>query len=74
MYCLFNTFFRSFLQLFTIVELIKWKEVIKDYEEELKFGTLATKVFSDETEKGIKRWTHLKNRVSEHVLKFVIFN
>jgi len=66
-YCLFNTFFRSFLQLFTTVELIKWKDLTKDYEDELKFKTLATNVFSDKTEKGIKRWAQLKNRVSEYV-------
>lgn len=59
--------FRSFLQLFTTMELIQWKELSKDYESELKSGSLATDVFSDNTEKGNKRWADLKNRVAEHV-------
>lgn len=58
---------RSFLQLFTTVELIQWKELSNDYEIELKFGTSATDVFSINTENGNKRWADLKNRVAEHV-------
>jgi len=59
--------YRSFLQLFTTMELIQWKELIKDYEIELKSGSTATDVFSESTEKGKKRWADLKNRVAEHV-------
>lgn len=58
---------RSFLQLFTTMELIQWKELSSDYEKELKSGPLATGVFSENTEKGNKRWADLKNRVAEHV-------
>lgn len=58
---------RSFLQLFTTMELIQWKELSKDYESELKSGSTATDVFSENTEKGKKRWADLKNRVAEHV-------
>lgn len=58
---------RSFLQLFTTMELIQWKELTVDYESELKSGTFATDVFSANTEKGNKRWADLKNRVAEHV-------
>jgi len=49
------------------MELIQWKELSKDYEKELKSGSLATDVFSENTEKGNKRWADLKNRVAEHV-------
>lgn len=59
--------YRSFLQLFTTMELIQWKELSKDYESELKSGSTATDVFSESTEKGKKRWADLKNRVAEHV-------
>ncbi|XP_050539669.1 26S proteasome non-ATPase regulatory subunit 12 [Daktulosphaira vitifoliae] len=58
--------YKSFLQLFTTMELIQWKELCKEYENELKSGVLATDVFSSNTEKGTKRWTDLKNRVAEH--------
>jgi hypothetical protein len=49
------------------MELIQWKELSQDYEKELKSGSLAINVFSVNTEKGIKRWADLKNRVAEHV-------
>lgn len=49
------------------MELIQWKDLSKDYEKELKSGSLATDVFSTNTEKGNKRWADLKNRVAEHV-------
>jgi len=49
------------------MELIQWKELSKDYEKELKCGLSATDVFSENTEKGNKRWADLKNRVAEHV-------
>lgn len=49
------------------MELIQWKELSKDYENELKSGPLATDVFSANTDKGNKRWADLKNRVAEHV-------
>ncbi|XP_001945478.1 26S proteasome non-ATPase regulatory subunit 12 [Acyrthosiphon pisum] len=58
--------YKSFLQLFTTMELIQWKELCKDYEIELKSGSTATDVFSESTEKGKKRWADLKNRVAEH--------
>jgi len=58
--------YKSFLQLFTTMELIQWKELSQDYEKELKSGSLAINVFSVNTEKGIKRWADLKNRVAEH--------
>jgi len=58
--------YKSFLQLFTTMELIQWKELSKDYENELKSGSTATDVFSESTEKGKKRWADLKNRVAEH--------
>lgn len=49
------------------MELIQWKELSKDYENELKSGLLATDVFSTNSQKGTKRWADLKNRVAEHV-------
>ncbi|KAL4098803.1 hypothetical protein QTP88_023338 [Uroleucon formosanum] len=58
--------YKSFLQLFTTMELIQWKELSQDYEVELKSGSTATDVFSESTEKGKKRWADLKNRVAEH--------
>lgn len=64
---IFHNINRSFLQLFTTMELIQWKELSRDYEKELKSGSLATDVFSENTEKGNKRWADLKNRVAEHV-------
>lgn len=61
------------MQLFTTMELIQWKELSKDYENELKSGSLATDVFSVNTEKGNKRWADLKNRVAEHVCSHFSF-
>jgi len=58
--------YKLFLQLFTTMELIQWKELSNDFEMELKSGSLATDVFSSNTEKGNKRWADLKNRVAEH--------
>jgi len=49
------------------MELIQWKDLSKEYEKELKSGSLATDVFLINTEKGNKRWADLKNRVAEHV-------
>lgn len=73
-YVLSLIIFRSFLELFTTMELIQWKELSKDYEKELKSGPLATDVFSENTEKGNKRWADLKNRVAEHVrIKITFF-
>lgn len=58
---------RCFLQLFTTMELIQWKELCEVYEKELKSGSLATDVFATNSDEGVKRWTDLKNRVAEHV-------
>lgn len=55
------------------MELIQWKELSKDYENELKSGSLATDVFSINTEKGNKRWADLKNRVAEHVCTIIFY-
>jgi len=69
---IFLTHFRALLQLFSTMEIIKWKELIKDYEEELKFGLMIADVFSEYSEEGIKRWTDLKLRVSEHVYIIIL--
>jgi len=55
------------------MELIQWKELSDDFEMELKSGSLATDVFSSNTEKGNKRWADLKNRVAEHVCTKVFY-
>jgi hypothetical protein len=57
------------LQRFKTQELIHWKDILKNFEQELKNGTTddrATNVFSN-TEEGKKRWEDFKVRVVEHV-------
>ena len=62
-------FCRELLQKFQTQELIHWKEIEKNFEEELKLGTKddpTTNVFNS-TEEGKQRWTDFKARVVEHV-------
>lgn len=51
-------------------ELMNWRDLCRDYEEELRNGALpnaANSVFTSKTEGGNKRWKDLKIRVVEHV-------
>lgn len=54
------------------MEIIQWQELKTNYENELKYETLATDIFSINSEKGIKRWAELKNRVAEHVSYYLL--
>jgi len=63
------------LQCFKTQELIHWKNILKNFENELKNGTVddpATNVFA-KNEDGIKRWEDFKARVVEHVSYLTIF-
>ena len=60
---------RELLQRFKTQELIHWKDILKNFENELKNGTKddpATTVFS-KNDDGKKRWEDFKVRVVEHV-------
>jgi len=62
------------LQRFKTQELIHWKDILKNFENELKNGTTddpATNVFI-KNEDGNKRWEDFKARVVEHV-NYLIF-
>ena len=65
-------FYRDLLQRFKTQELIHWKDLLKNFETELRVGTKenpATQVFP-KTDDGIKRWEDFKARVVEHVSKY----
>jgi 26S proteasome regulatory subunit N5 len=68
-------FIRKLLDLFTVDEIISWKEVMqKGYESILRKGTKtspATDVFDGNTETGEKRWRDLHVRVGEHVIIYI---
>jgi hypothetical protein len=60
------------LQLFKTQELIHWKDILKNFENELKNGTnddLATNVFI----KNDERWEDFKSRVVEHVNHLIFY-
>jgi len=60
--------YKSFVELFTNAELIRWAALVEVYEAPLRRGTpdqLATDVFSD-SEAGRARWEQLKKRCVEH--------
>lgn len=62
-------FSRELLEKFRRQELIHWKEIEKNFEQDLKVGSKddpPTKVFPS-TPQGQKRWKHFKERVVEHV-------
>ena len=64
---------RELLQRFKTQELIQWKDLLKSFENELKNGSKehpATGVFAH-TEDGKKRWEYFKDRVVEHVRRFL---
>jgi hypothetical protein len=68
-------FLRELLQRFKTQELIHWKDILKNFENELKNGTKddpATNVFIN-NEDGKKRWEDFKVRVVEHVSQYFIF-
>jgi hypothetical protein len=63
------------LQRFKTQELIHWKDILKNFENQLKNGTtddLATNVFA-KTEDGKKHWEDFKARVVEHVSQLMFF-
>jgi hypothetical protein len=63
---------RDILQLFKIQELIHWKDLLKNFEIELKNGInddSVTNVFI-KNDDGNQRWEDFKVRVVEHVNHF----
>jgi hypothetical protein len=72
---LLKYFLRELLQRFKTQELIHWKDILKNFENELKNGTKddpGTNVFS-KNEDGKKRWEDFKVRVVEHVSQLMFF-
>ncbi len=75
MFCFFVTFSgccRDLLQLFKTQELIHWKDLLKNFENELKNGANndpATNVFI----KNDERWEDFKARVVEHVNHLIFY-
>ena len=60
---------RELLQRFKTQELIHWKDILKNFETDLKQGSkddTATSVFAN-TDDGKKCWEDFKIRVVEHV-------
>jgi hypothetical protein len=65
----FSCLFRELLQRFKTQELIHWKDILKNFESDLKNGSKedpATTVFVNNDD-GKKRWEDFKVRVVEHV-------
>lgn len=65
-------FSRELLQRFRTQEIIHWKDILQNFENELKTGTKTdppTNVFTN-TEDGKKSWEDFKARVVEHVSFF----
>ena len=63
--------YKEILDVFTTAELIQWKDLCQNYENELRVGTtaeVATDVFS-KTDDGNKRWADLKIRAVEHNIR-----
>ena len=66
-------YFRELLQRFKTQELIHWKDIQKNFEQELKNGTAddrATTVFTNDDD-GKKRWEDFKVRVVEHNMRIM---
>ncbi len=66
---------RELLQRFKTQELIHWKDILKNFESDLKNGTkddAATNVFINNDD-GKKRWEDFKVRVVEHVSYSTVF-
>ncbi len=57
---------RDLLQRFKTQELIHWKDILKNFENELQHDQPATNIFT-KTEDGNQRWEDFKARVVEHV-------
>jgi len=65
--------YKELLQKFKTQELIHWKEIEKNFENELKFGSKdekATLVFPS-TDQGKQRWNDFKARVVEHNMRIM---
>ncbi|CAF1099955.1 unnamed protein product [Adineta steineri] len=65
--------YKDLLQRFKTQELIHWKDIQTNFENELKNGTnndLATKVFTKEND-GDKRWEDFKSRIVEHNIRIM---
>lgn len=65
--------YKDLLQQFKTQELIHWKDLLKNYENELRVGTKensATQVFT-KTDEGNKRWEDFKVRVVEHNMRIM---
>ena len=63
---------RELLSLFTTSELIQWRDLVGEYEAELRnqpATNTAGSIFSSKTDEGNKRWKDLKVRCVEHVSK-----
>ncbi|CAF3499737.1 unnamed protein product [Rotaria sp. Silwood2] len=64
--------YKELLQRFETQELIHWKDILKNFENELKSGTKddpPTNVFINNDD-GKKRWEDFKVRIVEHVSSF----
>ncbi|CAF4713995.1 unnamed protein product, partial [Rotaria sp. Silwood2] len=60
--------YKELLQRFETQELIHWKDILKNFENELKSGTKddpPTNVFINNDD-GKKRWEDFKVRIVEH--------
>ncbi|CAF1684553.1 unnamed protein product, partial [Adineta ricciae] len=65
--------YKELLQRFKTQELIHWKDIQKNFEQELKNGTAddrATNVFTNDDD-GKKRWEDFKVRVVEHNMRIM---
>ena len=53
--------------MFTISEIMRWKDLSQQYEQELRNAAPGKAIFDAKSEEGNKRWKDLKVRVVEHV-------
>jgi len=64
------TVYKDLLTLFTVEEVMRWKDLCAHYETELRVTSAScARIFSAQSEPGVKRWADLKLRLVEHNIR-----
>jgi len=66
------TKFKELLTLFTTNEIIQWRDLVRDFESELRNqppASTSAHIFNSKTDEGNKRWKDLKVRCVEHNIR-----
>lgn len=59
--------------MFTTSEVMRWKDLCQQYEQELRQSSPGKTIYDTKSEEGNKRWKDLKVRVVEHVSLQLMF-